>query len=76
MKQLFKVIHVELTEPYKGEKHYYFGSKAAIYDSLPVDIIGIKLESLWNYDLSKPYVSKKCTIRVGILRRKSRKNNQ
>lgn len=70
MKQLVKVIHVELNEPYQGEKHYYFGSKTAIYDHLPEDIIGIKKESLWNVDLKKEqYQNKFCTIRMGTLRR-------
>ena len=46
-----KVIHVELKEPHKGKRHYYFGSKAAIYDELPEEVIGIKKESLWNVDL-------------------------
>ena len=31
MSQTRKVIHVELKEPYKGRRNYYFGSAAAIY---------------------------------------------
>lgn len=73
-RQLFKVIHVELNEPYKGKRHYYFGSKAAIYDTLPVEIVGIKLESLWAKDLDKEeYTNRLCTIRSGLLIRKERK---
>lgn len=71
MKQLVKVIHVELNEPYQGEKHYYFGSKTAIYDHLPENIIGIKKGSLWNVDLEKgEYKNRHCIIRMGVLRRK------
>lgn len=74
MRQLFKVIHVELNEPYKGRRHYYFGSKAAIYDTLPIEVVGIKLESLWAKDLDKEeYKNRSCTIRSGILIRKERK---
>lgn len=73
MKQLFKVIHVELKEPYQEKIHYYFGSKAAIYDTLPIQVVGIKLESLWAINLEQSeYNNKLCTIRYGILRRKER----
>lgn len=72
-KQLFKVIHVELKEPYQGKIHYYFGSKAAIYDTLPIQVVGIKLESLWAINLERSeYNNKLCTIRNGILQRKER----
>jgi hypothetical protein len=71
MKQIFKVIHVELKEAYQGEKHYYFGSKAAIYEELPEEIVGIKKESLWNVDMEAgEYSNRLCTIRLGTLRRK------
>jgi hypothetical protein len=73
-KQLFKVIHVELKEPYQGKKHWYFGSKAAIYDTLPLNIVGIGLDSLWQRDLDEnEYTNKLCTIRMGVLIRKERK---
>lgn len=71
MKQQFKVIHIELKEPYEGKKHYYYGSKSAIYEHLPEEVIGIKKESLWNIDLEKDeYQNRLCTIRMGRLRRK------
>ena len=64
-----KVIHVELKEPHKGKRHYYFGSKAAIYEDLSEDLIGIKKESLWNVDLEKAdYENRLCIIRSGALR--------
>ncbi len=67
-----KVIHVELKEPHKGKRHYYFGSKAAIYEDLSEDLIGIKKESLWNVDLEKAdYENRLCIIRSGVLRRKA-----
>jgi len=73
-RQLFKVIHVELKEPYHGKYHYYFGSKAAIYDTLPIQVIGIKLESLWAINLEqKEYNNKLCTIRAGIHGRAKKK---
>lgn len=73
-KQLFKVIHVELKEPYQGKIHYYFGSKAAVYNTLPIQVVGIKLESLWAINLEQSeYNNKLCTIRYGILQRKERK---
>lgn len=66
-----KVIHVELKEPFNSKRHYYFGSKAAIYEDLSEDLIGIKKESLWNVDLDKvEYQNKVCTIRMGFIRRK------
>ena len=48
MSQTRKVIHVELKEPYKGRCNYYFGSAAAIYDTLPIEVVGISLATLWN----------------------------
>ena len=74
MKQEFKVIHVELREAYKGKIHYYFGSKAAIYDTLPEELVGIAKESLWNVDLSNvEYSNKHCIIRMGKLKRKQQR---
>jgi hypothetical protein len=76
MKQEYKVIHIELKEPYNGKRHYYYGSKSAIYEHLPEALIGIKLESLWNIDLDadpEGYSNSLCTIRMGKLRRKPTK---
>nr|UWI25172.1 MAG: hypothetical protein [Bacteriophage sp.] len=71
MKQEFNVIHVELRKPYNGNTHYYFGSKAAIYDTLPEELVGISIASLWNVDLtSGEYSNKHCIIRMGKLKRK------
>jgi len=66
MKQQRKIIHVELLEPYNGKRHYYFGSKAAIYDTLPKDVIGISKETLWNV-LKEEYIGRKAIIRQGVI---------
>ena len=75
MKQQRKVIHVELNEPYKNKHHWYFGSITAIYDILPVDVVGIARTSLWNV-LSKngKHTTKNATIRLGVLH--SRQTNR
>lgn len=71
MKKQYKVIHVELKEPYKGRKHHYFGSKSAVYEYLTDEVVGIGLSSLWNVDLSTgEYTNSKVTIREGRLLRK------
>lgn len=66
-----KVIHVELNEPYNDKRHWYFGSILAIYDSLPVDAVGIAHTSLWNV-LAKngEYKTRTATIRLGVLHSK------
>ena len=71
MKQQRKVVHVELKEPYKDKHHWYFGSITAIYDILPVVVVGITNASLWNV-LAKngKYQTKTATIRIGVLHSK------
>lgn len=72
MKQQRKVIHVELKEPYKGRRNYYFGSAAAIYDHLPPDVVGISKESLWNvFGRTNTYHCDRSTIRKRELVSKS-----
>ncbi|MCC8154311.1 MAG: hypothetical protein LIP01_08905 [Tannerellaceae bacterium] len=75
MKQESKVYHIELIDPVKGEKHFYFGSQAAIYDKFSSEQLGITynyLRSKINLD-EAPYINDKCTIRLGKLRRKENK---
>lgn len=69
-KRQLKVIHVELREAYNEMHHYYFGSKKAIYETLPREVVGISYESLRALgDIKKrPYEGRKATIRQGILR--------
>ena len=66
MAQERQVIHLQ-----KEDKHYYFGSVAALYDHFTKDDIGISYGSIRNYGLSpdKPYINDKTkvVIRVGVL---------
>ncbi len=66
MRQKRKVIHIELLDPAPGHKrHQYFGSVAAIYESLSKDDVGIAKESLWNALKSGEYRNKMAIIRHG-----------
>lgn len=67
-----KVIHVELMEPHNGKHHWYFGSVAAIYDTLTAEAVGISQASLWNV-LSKTgkHTTRNAVIRLGVLRQKN-----
>lgn len=76
MKQTSKVYHIEFVEPIeiggKAEKHFYFGSQAAIYGTFSPEQVGISygyLKSKFHLE-EKPYSNDKCTIRLGTLRRK------
>ncbi|MCQ2299713.1 MAG: hypothetical protein MJZ81_06285 [Bacteroidales bacterium] len=61
-----KVIHVELLNPAPGRKrHYYFGSKAAIYEELTSRDLGISYDSLRSH--AGGYQNAKCIIRQGYL---------
>ena len=68
-----KIVHVQLVQPYNGKANYYFGSIAAIYDTLPVEIVGIAKSSLW--EMGDLYQGKKATIRKSTIIRK-RTNRQ
>ena len=68
-----KIYHVRLREPYEGKTDYYFGSIKAIYSVLPVDVVGIKYNSLTAKKLVK-YEGKKCVINVDVIRRNSRQS--
>lgn len=58
------VIHVELNEPYQGQKDWYFGSVAAIYDTLPKEVVGAGKEWLWQCLADKnEHKTRKATIR-------------
>lgn len=67
-----KIVHVELREEYDGKRHYYFGSVAAIYDTLPEDVLGISKVSLWSSPRIEDGVfeNKKVIIRFGVIRAK------
>jgi len=69
-----KVVHVELNEPYQGKKDYYFGSLAAIFDTLPKDVVGCGLKWLWQTFQGKDeYKTRKATIRRAEMERKQQK---
>lgn len=69
MAQIRKVFHVELREPIDGKKHYYFGSKAAIFQRFTSEQIGISYKTLRNRGSieNQPYVNTRCIIRQGGL---------
>lgn len=64
-----KILHVELRNSIDGERHYYFGSKAAIFQRFTSEQVGITYYSLKNICITKdkPYVNRQCTIRQGEL---------
>ena len=67
-KQQRKVVHVELINPPSGyRQHYYFGSVAAIFDTLSKDVVGISKEALWNVLKSGEHRGRKAIIRQGVV---------
>lgn len=64
-----KILHIEFRNPIDGERHYYFGSKAAIFQRFTAEQMGITYFSLKNIRITKdePYVNRQCTIRQGEL---------
>lgn len=73
-----KILHVEFREPIDGERHYYFGSKAAIFQRFSAEQVGITYYSLKNIGITKdePYVNRNCTIRQGELIASETKTNE
>lgn len=68
MRQQRKVVHVELLKPPPGyKKHYYFGSVAAIYDTLPKEVVGISKETLWNTCRIQEHRGREAIIRQDIV---------
>lgn len=67
-----QVVHVCMGD----DRHYYFGSVAAIFDTFTPDELGVSLPTLWNYGLApdRPYKNYKCSIyRDSIHRKKQTK---
>ena len=64
-----RIIHIELKKPFDGKRHFYFGSKKAIFDVLSHDAVGITYAYLVNSVKLQngPYENKKCIIRQGEL---------
>ena len=48
-----KILHVELRNSIDGERHYYFGSKAAIFQRFTSEQVGITYYSLKNICITK-----------------------
>lgn len=69
MAQIRKIIHVEMLQPIDGQKHFYFGSKAAIFQRFTPDQIGLSYKTLRNIGSLKdsPFSNNKCIIRQGEL---------
>lgn len=57
-----------------ADRHYYFGSVAAIYDTFTSQDLGVSKTRLWSYGIKadKPYRNKVCTIYRGELQRKKK----
>lgn len=65
---------VILKQPYKGNTLWLFGSKAAIYDYLPSNVVGIALTTLQSHvNLNTPYENNLCIIQRITLYRKRQK---
>lgn len=68
-----------LKKPYKGKTLWLFGGKAAIYDYLPMSIVGIAkttLQSHVNLD-QQPYENNFCTIqRITLYRKRQTTDKQ
>lgn len=69
MAQIRKIIHVEMLQPIDGHKHFYFGSKAAIFQRFTPEQIGLSYKTLRNIGSLKdsPFSNNKCIIRQGEL---------
>lgn len=66
-----KVYHIELKKDSEPNLHFYFGSKAAIYDWLTPADIGVSYSRLRAINLKEPYENSKCIISLGELHRVS-----
>lgn len=68
-----KVVHVHLIDQeFNGKTDFYFGSIAAIYDTLPEYIIGMKKNSLMQYlwHRNGKYESNRVQVTVDEIHRK------
>jgi hypothetical protein len=69
------ITHLEI-KCHDGNRHFYYGSMAAIFDHWTSDDIGLNLRKLYDYRLSPqhPYENDKCIIRQGTIVRKTHKS--
>lgn len=72
------IYSVILTSPYLGKKIYHFGSLAAIYQTIPVELIGVKLSRLYAVGVAtgSVYTNQHCTIQQHELIRKRTKRGK
>ena len=68
-----KVIHVEFHAGLYKDQHHYFGSIAAIFEVFGVSDTGIGKQGLWQFNIAPnhPFTNKHCTIRSGVIVRKT-----
>lgn len=66
------VFHVQLTKPFDGCQEYFFGSIAAIFDTLGPNTIGVTQQRLYDVKIEpgNPYRNGNCTISKGVIIRK------
>lgn len=68
MKRKTNIIHVELDEPYKGKRNWYFGSISAIFEEIPSELIGACKEYLWQTLRGKSeFRAKRAVIRKDVV---------
>ena len=68
------IYHVKFN---RGGKDYYFGSIAAIYDTLSRYLIGVSQHTLYKANLKeKPFKNDMVTISAGVLIRKKRRRRK
>ncbi len=72
-----KVIHVHLIgQLFNGQTDFYFGSVAAVYETLNHRVLGIRqsslMQSLWKS--GGVYENPRCRVTSGKIIRKTRKN--
>jgi len=68
------IIHLEMKHP-NGNKHYYYGSKTAIFTNWTSDELGVSIWKLMRFNLSSsnPYENDRIIIRKGTIVRKSQR---
>lgn len=74
-----KVIHVQLkNQSFNDKSDFYFGSVAAVYETLNNYILGVKQSTLMQYLWQRggEYENERCRISTGEILRKSSVRNK
>ena len=72
--QTRQVIHLYIEET---DKHYYFGSLQAMFESFSPEQLGVAIQTLYNTWNDIPYINDKVTIRKGrLIQKKHSKTNK